>query len=61
MPAYTAEAAAANPNGISTFLDNGLSKFFINVKPNFSIGPSSLPRNSRDCIILDSFVLIILH
>ena len=52
-PASAADAAAVNPNGIKTHLTNGLIKFFIHGSPVFSYGPRSLPRNLRDCIILD--------
>ena len=51
-----AAAAAANPNGIKTYLTYGLSVFFIKGKPVFSKGPRSLARNTPDCTILDSSV-----
>ena len=53
IPASTADAAAVNPKEIKTLLANGLITFFINGKPVFSNGPSNLPRNPPDCIILD--------
>ena len=39
---------------IKTPLVNGLITFFISGNPVFSKGPSNLPRNLRDCIILDN-------
>ena len=56
IPASTADAAAVNPKGIKTLLDNGLITFFISGNPAFSNGPRSLPRNPPDCIILDIWV-----
>ena len=56
IPASAADAAAVNPNGIKTFLANGLIAFFINGNPVFSTGPKSLPRNAPDCIFLDNWV-----
>ena len=53
IPASAADAVAVNPNGIKTLLANGLITFFINDLV-FSNGPRSLPRNSRDYIILDN-------
>ena len=47
-------AAAVNYNGIKTLLANDGSSFFINGKPIFSNKSRNLPRNSPDCIILDS-------
>ena len=41
---------------IKTPLVNGLITFFISGNPVFSNGPSNLPRNLRDCIILDNWV-----
>ena len=49
-----ADSAAVNPTGIKTLLVNGLITFFINSNPVFSNGPSNLPRNHPDCIILDN-------
>ena len=49
-------AAAVNYNGIKTLLANDGSSFFINGKPIFSNESRNLPRNSPDCIILDSWV-----
>ena len=51
---HAADAAAVNPNGIKTLLPNGLSKFFINGKPNSFNGPRSLPKNFRDCAFSNS-------
>ena len=56
IPASAADAAAVNSRGIKTFLDNDLTKFFINGNPVFSSGPKILPRNPPDCIILDNRV-----
>ena len=56
IPASAADAAAVNPKGIKTLLANGLITFFISGNPVFSNGPSSLPRNPLDCIILDIWV-----
>ena len=50
----SADAAAVNPKGIKTLLANGLITFFINGNPVFSNGPSNLPRNPPDCVILDN-------
>ena len=49
-----APAVAVNYNGIKTLLANDGSSFFINGKPIFSNESRNLPRNSPDCIILDS-------
>ena len=49
-----ADAAAANPRGIKTFLANGLITFVIKGSPVFGNRPSNLPRNPPDCIILDN-------
>ena len=49
-------AAAVNPNEIKTLLAYGWITLFINDSPVFHNGPSSLPRNPRDCIILDNWV-----
>ena len=54
IPAFAADAAAVNPKGINTRLANGLITFFINGNPIFSNGPSNLPRNPPDYIILDN-------
>ena len=37
-------------------LANGLITFFINGKPVFNNGPSNLPRNPPDCVMLDNWV-----
>ena len=55
-------AAAINPNGIKTFLTNGLSTFTIKNNPVFSNDPKNLLRNHPACLILcnrvfDSFIL----
>ena len=55
IPISVANAGAVNPNGIKTFLANGLNTFFINDKPAFTNGPRSLTRNPPDCTILDSW------
>ena len=56
IPAFAAAAAAAavNPEGINTFLANGVITFFIRVNLVFINGPSNLPQNSPDCIIFDN-------
>ena len=54
IPASVADAAADNPKEIKTLLANGLIKFFISGNPGFSNGPSNLPKNPSDCIILDN-------
>ena len=55
--ASAVDAAAVNPNGIKTILqNNGLITFFIKVNPVFDNRPRSLPRNPTDCIILDDWV-----
>ena len=56
IPASAADAAAVNPKGIKTLLANGLITFFINGNSAFSNGPSNLPRNPPDCIILGNWV-----
>ena len=56
ISASAASAAAANFNGIKTFLANGLITFFINVNPDFINGSRSLPRNPSDSMILDNSV-----
>ena len=56
IPASTANAAALKPNGIKTFLINGLSKFFNKRKPVFCNGPTNLPINSPDCSPLKNWV-----
>ena len=48
------DAAAVIPKGIKTLLANGLIAFFINGNPVFNNGPSNLPRNPPDCIVLDN-------
>ena len=54
IPASAAGAAAVNPKGIKILSAKGLITFFIKCYPVFSIGPSILPRNPPDCIILDN-------
>ena len=54
-----ADVAAVNPNGIKTLLANGLSIFLINFHPVFSNGLRILPKNPPDCVILDSFLMIL--
>ena len=48
---YVANAATVNPNGIKTFLANGLSTFPIKRNPVFSNCPKCLPKNPPDCLI----------
>ena len=55
IPISAADLAAVNPKGIKTLLANDLILFFINGYPFFSNGPSHLPRNPSDCIILDNW------
>ena len=57
IPASAADAAAINPKGIKILLANGLTTFFINGNPVFSNGPSNLPRNPPDWIILEIWAL----
>ena len=54
IPASAADAAAVNPKGTQTLFDNSLITFFISGYSVFSNGPSNLPRNPPDCIILDN-------
>ena len=54
IPVSATDAAAVNPRGIKTLLASGLITFFVNVNPVFNNGPSNLPRNRPDCIILDN-------
>ena len=54
IPASAADAAAVNSKGIKTLLANGLITFFIKGNPVLSNGPSNLPRNPPDYIILDN-------
>ena len=56
IPASDAAAAAVNPQGIKTYLGNGLITFFIKGNPLFSNEPISLLRNPPDCTILDNWV-----
>ena len=53
IPASDADAAAVNPKGIKTLLAYNLITFFISGRPVFNNGPTSIPRNPPDCIILD--------
>ena len=52
--ASASDVAAVNPNGTNTILGNSVSAFFIICNPTFINGPRNIPRNSLDCIILDS-------
>ena len=52
IPASAADAAAVNPKWRKTFLANGLITFDIKGNPAFSNGPSNLPTNPPDCILL---------
>ena len=54
IPASAADAAAVNPKAIKTLLASSLITFFIIGNPFFSYGPSNLPRNPPECIILDN-------
>ena len=54
IPATAAATATVNPKGIKSLLSNGLITFFINGNAVFSNGPSNLPRNPLDCIVLDN-------
>ena len=56
IPAAAADAAAGNPKGIKALLANGLITFDIKGNPVFSNGPSNIPKNPPDCIILDNLV-----
>ena len=53
ISASAADAAAVNPEGINTLLDNGVITFFINGNPVFNKGLSNLPKTPPDCIIFD--------
>ena len=55
IPASATDAAAVNPKEIKSLFANGLITFFINGTPVFSNGPSNLPRNPPDCIIVDNW------
>ena len=54
IPASVADAAAVNPKAVKTLLANYLIRFFIRGNPVFTNGPSNLPRNPPDYIILDN-------
>ena len=54
IPAPAADAAAVSPKGINTLQANALITLFINGNPAFNKGPSNLPKNHPDCIILDN-------
>ena len=54
IPAFAADVAAVNPNGIKTLLANGLITLLIKGNPVFSNGPKSLPRN----FLIVSFLII---
>ena len=54
IPASAADAATVNRKEIKILLANGLITFLINGNPVFSNGPSNLPRNPPDRIILDN-------
>ena len=55
IPAYATHADVVNTKGIKTLLANVLITFFVNGNPVFSNGPSNLPRNPPDCIILNNW------
>ena len=46
------DAAALNPNGIKTLLNNGFSTFHIKGNPGFNNGLKILPTVPPDCPIL---------
>ena len=48
IPASATDAAAVNPNGISTLLANALITFLISGNPVFHNRSRSLPRNPPD-------------
>ena len=52
IPASAADAVAVNPKGIKTLLANDLITFFIYGNSVFNNGPSNLPKNPPDWIIL---------
>ena len=54
IPTSAADAAAVSPKGINTLLANGVITLFINGNSVFNKGPSNLPRNPLDYIILDN-------
>ena len=56
IAASVADVAAVNPNGIKMLLANSLSKFHIKGNPVFSNGPTNLPKNPPDCLILRNWV-----
>ena len=56
IAASVADVAAVNPNGIKMLLANSLSKFHIKGNPVFSSGPTNLPKNPPDCLILCNWV-----
>ena len=55
-PGSAADAAAVNPNETKTLFAYGWITLFINGSPVFNDGPTSLPRNPRDCVIIDDWV-----
>ena len=57
IPASAAYATAVNPKGTKTLLANGLTTFIVNGSPVFSNGPSNLPKNPPDWIILEIWAL----
>ena len=57
IPASAADAHAVNPKEVKTLLANGLITFFINVNTVFNNGPSNLPKNPPDWIILEIWAL----
>ena len=52
IPASAADAAAVNPKVINTLFANGLITLLIYGNPVFNKGPSNLPENPPDWIIL---------
>ena len=58
IAASVADAAAVNPNGIKSYLANGLSTFPIRRKSVFGNGPKCLPKTPPDCPILCNWVFL---
>ena len=56
IPASATDAAAVYPKVIKTLLENGLITLFISSNSVFGNGPSNLPRNPTDYIVLDNWV-----
>ena len=54
IPASGADATAVTPSGIIMLWASGLSRFFINGKPTFIIGPRCVPRILPNSTVADS-------